>query len=318
MFSFLSAKTVIHQPTPFLSQKRAVVVMFLSCLLWGISLPLVSAEVHHIANSQAFLNAKGAQTIFLEVQTSTWKTRGVMFWDVKGSLILKLTDAGFDVVRKETDPHALTLTVDYQEKKGQPFAINRFGTVIEGVFRVSHHTEGPLFEIQIQETSEPSVRGTPPYLDVLHNFLSNPYYHYLGELVRGEVRGSQDPHAIFIDSLHADVVKIQNAEEFDPVDSHAARPQHSMPLDKKQYAPVAVRRTIDELVQARDTRLVRILKTLLQYPDVYVQVRSVKAFGDFGATEAIPFLTNLSQQSQLVEVRSAAQNTVKLLGASSR
>jgi len=77
--------------------------------------------------------------------------------------------------------------------------------------------------------------------------------------------------------------------------------------------PLAIRRTIDEFVTVNDTRLIGILKDLLQHPDVYVQVRSIEAFGEFGVTDALPFLTDLSRQSQQVEVRSAAHRTIKLL-----
>jgi len=80
---------------------------------------------------------------------------------------------------------------------------------------------------------------------------------------------------------------------------------------------MVVRRTIDEFVKAKDIRIVGILKDLLQHPDVYVQVRCVEAFGDFGVTDALPFLTDLSQHAQRVEIRSAAHQTIELLNSSS-
>lgn len=279
---------------------------------------LTSAQVHHIADAQAFSNARGAQSIYVDVDVSTWKTRGVMYWDVETSLLVKLRDAGFKVVRNKTEPHALTFSGKYVESKGQAFAINRFGTVLEGTFRVSHHTEGPLFDIHIWETAVPSVRGTPPYLDALHNFLTNPYYHYLGEIIWDEIHGIQDPHKTLIHSLKADSIRLQNTKEADSVMDHSRRPQHSVPLDKNQYVPMAVRRTIDELVTANDSRLVQILEVLVEYPDVNVQVRSIEAFGDFRVTEALPFLENLRQKTQRVEVRSAAHNTMKLLSSFSQ
>lgn len=288
-------------------------MVFLGCLAWLPSLALASGQVQHMGDAQAFSNARGAQSIYIEVNASTWKTRGVMYWDVEGSLLAKLRDAGFELVRNKSDPHALTVTVDYVESKGQAFAVNRFGTAIEGTFQISHHMEGPLFNIHIRETSEPTVIGTPPYLDVLHNFLTNPYYHYLGEIVWGEIHGTQDPHEILIDSLLADVTRLQNVEEAESVMDHSRRPQHSMRLDKNQYASVAVRRTIDELVTDKDFCLVPILKAMVHYPDVNVQVRSIEAFGDFRVTDALPFLDDLSQHTQRVEVRSAARHTMKVL-----
>ena len=289
----------------------------LSCLLWT-GLAFASAQVKHVADAQAFSNVQDARSIFVELHASTWKTRGRFFWDVEGSLRTKLNDVGFTVVRHDTDPHTLTLTVDYQEIKGEPIGINRFGTVIDGKFFLSHQAEGQLLEISIHESASPSASGTPPYLDVLHNFLTNPYYHYLGEILWGEIQGSQDIHGILLDLLQAEASRKDREEELDFIMSRAQHSQHTMPSGKNVYAPLAIRRTIDEFVKVNDTRLIGILKDLLQYPDVYVQVRSIEAFGDFGVTDALPFLTDLSRQSQQVEVRAAAHRTIKLLTTSSR
>ena len=298
------------------SVRKLGTVVFLTILNWWGSVSGLSAEVHHLASAQAFSNAQGAETIFVDAHISTWKTKGVMYWDVEGSLMTILTQVGFSVVRSDTEPHDLTLRVDYQELKGQPFAVNRFGTIIEAHFVLSHTLEGPLFEINIRETSQPSVTGTPPYIDVLLNFLSNPYYHFLGEIVWGETHGAQDPQGILIHSMQAEALRLQTRVEFDPVSGHTARPQHSMPLDKDQYAPLSFRRTIDELVKAGDIRLIGILEDMLRYPDVYVQVRSIEAYGEFRVKEAIPFLDTLRTDNQRVEVRSAAQKTIELLTSS--
>ncbi|MDT7041089.1 HEAT repeat domain-containing protein [Candidatus Nitronereus thalassa] len=298
----------------FLVGVRALIV-FLTCLLWWVASSWALAKVQHLADVEGFSKARGSQSIYVNARVSTWKTRGVMFWDVEGSLLVKLRDVGFTIVRNSTDSHDLTLTVDYAETKGQAFAINRFGTEIEGTFLISHQTAGPLFSIHIQETSVPMVTGTPPYIDVLLNFLTNPYYHYLGEIVRGEIQGSQDPHQILIDSLLADVTRLQNTQKPDSVMDHSRRPQHSVPIDKNQYAPVAAYRAIDELVAANEVRLVEILKSMVMYPDVHVQMRSIDAFGDFRVTEALPFLRQLSLETQQVEVRDAALNTMNVLAS---
>jgi hypothetical protein len=238
-------------PLSFVFQKTTVVMVSLSCLLWWTGLAFASAQVKHIADAQAFSHVQDARSIFVELHASTWKTRGRFFWDVEGSLRTKLRDVGFSVVRHDTDPHTLTLTVDYQELKGEPFGVNRFGTVIDGKFFLSHQAEGPLLEISIQERAPPSTSGTPPYLDVLHNFLTNPYYHYLGEILWGEIQGSQDIRGILLDSLKTEVSREDRAEELDFIMDRA---QHSMPSDKNVYAPLAIRRTIDEFVKVHDTR----------------------------------------------------------------
>jgi len=50
---------------------------------------------------------------------------------------------------------------------------------------------------------------------------------------------------------------------------------------------------------------------------VYVKVRSVQAFGDFGVTEALPLLRDLEKNAKEVEVRKAANATIiRLTGTS--
>ena len=296
--------------------QKSTVAVVSGLLLWGCGLLGALADVRHLADAQTFLKVHEAQTVFVDAYISTWKPRGVMYWDVQGSLMTKLAEVGFTIVREKSEPHDLILRVDYEERRGHAFAVNRYGTIIEGTFQVVHQAEGPLFAIHVIENSEPSVMGTPPYLDVLHNFLSNPYYHFLGEIVRDEIQGSQDPHKIFINSLHADVGRLQNAEADDPVLGDAGRLLHSMAMAKSIYAPVAAWRPLEELVNVRDARLVGILKDMLQYPDGYVQVRTVEAFGDFEVREALPFLKELRTKKLPIEVQLAIQRTIELLKSS--
>ena len=83
------------------------------------------------------------------------------------------------------------------------------------------------------------------------------------------------------------------------------------------YEPVAARRVIVEFVQTNDNAIVDILPDLLKHPDVYVRVRCVQAFGDFGVTEALPLLKNLEKNAEQIEVRNAASATISRLTAAS-
>ena len=91
---------------------------------------------------------------------------------------------------------------------------------------------------------------------------------------------------------------------------------YSCASPKQRYAPVVIRRTIDEFVKAKDTRLIGILKDLLQYPDVYVQVRGIPLW-TLESPTLFPFSPNLRRQSQRVEAHSAAHRIIKLLTTSS-
>ena len=292
-------------------QKRwvpAVVMTFVICVLVS---DRALADVKSLADPNVF-PIRMANTIYVDVQTSTWKTRGRLLWDAPADIAAKLIAVGFEIVRERTQPHALTLTGSYEETRGRQFGINRYGTVLTGTFRIEHHEKGPLFEIRVQERAALTPSGTLPYLDSLHNFLTNPYYHFLGEIIDGQVRRNQDAHRVFLKELRAKVAhdatpRLSDNPDWIPEGIHSMQQAHTL------YEPVAARRTIGEFVRAEDRSIVDLLPDLLNHPDVYVKVRSVQAFGDFGVMDALPLLRDLEKNAKEVEVRNAASATISRL-----
>ncbi len=271
-----------------------------------------AAQVRYLTDRNVFSSMNTANTIYVDVQASSWKPRGRLLWDPPADIRAKLIAVGFEIVREKTQSHALTLTGSYEETRGRQFGINRYGTVLTGAFRIEHHEKGLLFEVTIQERATLTPSGTLPYLDSLHNFLTNPYYHFLGEIVDGQIHRNQDAHAVFLKELRANVARnavpqISDNPEWIPEGIHSMQQAHTL------YEPVATRRTIGEFVRAEDNRIVSLLPDLLHHSDVYVKVRSVQAFGDFGVTEALPLLQDLEKDAEEIEVRNAASATILLL-----
>jgi len=276
----------------------------------------VAAQVRYLTDRNVFPSISTANTIYVDVQASSWKPRGRLLWDPPADIRAKLIVVGFEIVREKTQPHALTLTGSYEETRGRQFGINRYGTVLTGTFRIEHHEKGPLFEMTIQERAALTPSGTLPYLDSLHNFLTNPYYHFLGEIVDVQVHRNQDAHAVFLKELHANVARyavpeVSDNPEWIPEGIHSMQQAHTL------YEPVATRRTIGEFVQADDDRIVDILPDLLNHPDVYVKVRSVEVFGDFRVMEALPLLRDLEKNAKEIEVRNASSATISRLTGTS-
>ena len=281
-------------------------VLVMAC---GFAPDRALASVTYLTDPAVFSTLRTANTIYVDVQATTWKTRGRLLWDAPADIRAKLIAVGFEIVREKTQPHALTLTGSYEETRGRQFGINRYGTVLTGTFRIEHHEKGPLFEITIQERAELTPSGTLPYLDSLHNFLTNPYYHFLGEIVDGQIHRNQDAHRVFLKGLRAKVVheavpEVSENSDWLPEGIHSMQQAHTL------YEPVAARRTIGEFVRTEDNSIVDLLPDLLNHPDVYVKVRSVQAFGDFGVLAALPLLRDLEKSAKEVEVRHAASATI--------
>ena len=278
----------------------------------GVASAPALANVMYLTDPAAFSTLRTANTIYVDVQATSWKPRGRLLWDAPADIRAKLIAVGFEIVREKTQPHALTLTGSYEETRGRQFGINRYGTVLTGTFRIEHHEKGPLLEITIQERAELTPSGTLPYLDSLHNFLTNPYYHFLGEIVDGQIHRNQDAHRVFLKELRAKVAheavpEASENSDWLPEGIHSMQQAHTL------YEPVAARRTIEEFVRANDDRIVGILPDLSNHPDVYVKVRSIEAFGDFSVTEALPLLRDLQENAKEVEVRHAASATISRL-----
>jgi len=289
---------------------------FLLVMACGVASDRALANVTYLTDPAVFSTLRTANTIYVDVQASTWKTRGRLLWDAEADIRAKLIAVGFEIVREKTQPHALTLTGSYEETRGRQFGINRYGTVLTGTFRVEHHEKGPLFEITLQEKASLTPSGTLPYLDSLHNFLTNPHYHFLGEIVDGQIHRNQDAHRVFLKELRAKVAheavpEVSENSDWLPEGIHSMQQAHTL------YEPVAARRTIGEFVQTQDDSIVGILPDLLNHPDVYVKVRSVQAFGDFNVIAALPLLRDLEKNAKEVEVRNAAAATIARLTGTS-
>ena len=144
------------------TQTRWLFPVFLMFMICALVPDRALANVNYLVDPTGFPSLRTANTIYVDVQTSTWKTRGRFLWDAPADIRAKLIAVGFEIVREKTQPHALSLTGSYEETRGRQFGINRYGTVLSGTFRIGHHAKGPLFEITIQEKATLTASGTLP------------------------------------------------------------------------------------------------------------------------------------------------------------
>jgi len=280
--------------------------------VWAVP-PGSQAELTSLTGARKVPGLSGQTTVFVEANTTTWKTRGRLMYDVEGAVRLALGSAGFEVVRKNNEPHALTVSLEYTETKGEPYAINQFGTDIAGRFIVSHHEYGPLFQIYIQESTHPKVSGTPPYLDTLYNFQANPYYYFLGEIVWAKTQYDREVHTVFILALRK-ILDNSREETIHRMEAgHQPAMDFSQPFSRKVFAPMAIRRVIDEFVFTHDQSIVPLLMDFLNFPDQTVRVRSIEALGELQVMTALPHLHRLLEMGPEIVVQEAAQKTIQQL-----
>jgi len=257
-----------------------------------------------------------APSIYVQVEAKTWKPRGRFLYDVEGSLLKKMSSSGFTIVRNKEDAHQLTLRVLYREDRGAQYDILAYGTVIHGTFYLDPPQHGSSWELQISETSTNSISGTPPYLDALEKFESNPYYFFLSEILRGNIEKNFDLRGGLIFALERimAIEKTSHSASVLPDGSVRLQP-HSMIPAQELYEATAIHRAIDEFVNATDRRIIPVLLLLLNHTDTAVRVRAVEAIGSFQVENSRRRLLEMAQNDPDPHVRETAQSVEKMLGS---
>lgn len=294
-------------------RQRALTVWLLSCVAVACLLtgaPVVPAAEPILADEQLQILSR-AKTIYVDVAASTWMRRGRTLSDVGPALRTKLASAGFTVVRNQTDRHDLTLNVLYREEQGRQYRIDTYGTDITCVVQLEHAGIGPLLKLTIEESSTYPETGTPPYLEALQKFIANPYFYFLGDLVKGRVVSSLDTTGALIEGL-------QRLAEHEPMKSDPLKGEYLMSSDEVMFFGSARENVIQELGRLKDPRAVPILTRLLGHSERRVRLLSVRALKSIAAVESRSAIERVAQQDGDREVRQAAAAALAGLPASSQ
>lgn len=241
------------------------IVLLVVLVLLGTSLSAAHSDNRTSAHREA-------GPIYVDVQTSSWKPRGRVLYDITGSIRSKLSEAGLDIVRTSEEPRDLVLSVAYQESQGEQYAINSYGTIITCTFSLSYDGRHPIFDMTIEESSDPSHSGTPPYLDALERFQTNPYYYFLGPIVAARLQSQLDPVDGLVAGLRQEAIK--GIEQASSSSSSENKYQHTMQPSDMVYASEASIRAVEELGRLHHTEAIPVLLTLLEYPDPRVQAKT--------------------------------------------
>lgn len=251
--------------------------------------------------------------IYVRVSAETWKPRGRFLYDIQGSIFKKLSLAGFPIVRESHEDHEFTLDVQYRERRGPEYAIGAYGTIIDCSLILANDRSQPEWDLQISEASVNSISGPPPYVDAIERFESNPYYFFLGDMLRAHiVRGKDTLHGL-MEGLEGQVVE----PPLPPFDqSRFKDAPHSMAASEVFYATPAIRRAIDLLVEAGEPRVRHTLKVLVRHHSPIVRSRVIEAFGALKMTSVRELVLAVASQDSDPQVRTMARAVARRLGES--
>ena len=263
---------------------------------------------------QPVVPIKEQPTIQVAVQTSTWKTRGRLLYDVEGTILKKLSLAGFRAVQDKKKPHQYQLVVQYEEKRGAQYGVELWGTIIHAsfLFRGAKISEPLTWEIQ--ETSTNTVSGPAPYLDALLKFETHPHYFFLGSMLQKMTMGVGSlPEALTQAVTEFVLVVYPTIAEAEKQDGVRVQ-DHFMENSQRVYQEVALQRALDELVHQDipTEELVPIAEPLLESTDPHSRLRAVQILGGTQDATLREKIRKLATEDPSRAVRQAARQFTPL------
>ena len=255
------------------------------------------------------LSGNDRPTIQVIVQASTWKTRGRLLYDIEGSILKKLSLAGFRSIHDAKKPHQYQLVVQYKEERGEQYGVELWGTTIHATFFLRGAGMAESKSWKIHEASTNMVSGPAPYLDALLKFETHPHYFFLGAMLgRMTTGGSSQSDALrqavteFISLVYPTI------DEAIPQDGVRIE-DHFMDNSGRVYQEVALQRALDELVHQEISydQLVPIAERLLESTDPHSRVRAIQVLGKMQNAAIREKIDKLANEDPHHAVRQAAK-----------
>ncbi len=232
-------------------------------LVWSVAAWVTPPEAR--SDGQSPPQAKDPlPSILVDVNTATWKPRGRVLFDVTATVRNKLSGAGFPIVRDAAEPHDLTLTLDYREERGRQYDFTTYQTIVTGRFLLERRGSSPLLDLTVQERSGEELGGTPPYVDAIQRFETHPSVFFLGEIVRGRLRGDSARAPALIAGLRRELQA--ESAGIDPLST-----PHTMTVGDTTIPALARHRAIRELGRLGEPEAVPFLRELLSHKDPNIQ-----------------------------------------------
>jgi HEAT repeat protein len=250
-----------------------------------------------------------ATTIYLDVHASTWRPRGRVSFGIIPSLRMKVNSAGYAVTEDPQAPHDLTLTVEYREERGEPISINLSGTEITCVMILEHPRQGRLFTIKFHVAPRYAELVSAPYVEVVERLQANPYFYFLGDLIRGRLDEHLHPAGALVQAVDRQFAREQQPRKETPLDTLES-PAETFPDLDLYFAESARENAIEELGRLKDPRAIDLLERLMFHPDPRTRLRAVHALGEFDSLSIPPAMTRVVQSDSDAGVRDAAADAL--------
>jgi len=246
-------------------------------------------------------------TIYVNIDTSTWKPRGRLLYDLEGTILKKVGLAGFQVVREVTHPHECELLVVYREERGEQYDVNAWGTTIRGEFRFSGMAVSRPVTWRIVEFSENARFASPPYLDALVKFETHPYYFFLGGILMSLMHNDGRLTEGFKNAVEQRLLFAYSPSSV--AEGRATAQDHFMDSSNLVYQDLAFQRALETLQEQQypEEDLVPIARKVLGAPSRALRLQALDILIKAEDRDSCTRLRELAKQDSDLEVRMKAQ-----------
>src|SRR6185295_20071970 len=259
-------------------------------------------------------DAVRSKTIYIKADASTWRSKGRVSFPLVPSLTNKLAAAGFVVVQEASEPHDLVLKVTYREERAQEIRFNLYGTTIICAIRLERPDGDTLLDLMIRELSPEGPSVTAPYTDVVHDFETDPYYYFLGEILKERVVSQLDTTGGLLAAF--DRLTDRRDPLYGSMLGSPPNPGDTLPAAEELYIREVRANTMRELARLNDPRAIPVLIKLLDHPEWRVRRNAVNALAGMNATAAQNRIEQAAEQDPHESVREAAKAALSKLRTS--
>ena len=242
-------------------------------------------------------------TILITGTLQTWLDVPAPPYNVGVTLKLKLEDAGFQVVFHPSQPHDANLRIEYEEYPSGQFQVLEQATAIRYRMQLVHDRLGEVFSHHF-EAGPNAIPITSLYWDTVSNLEEDPYYCFVGDLIRGQIHRGQKEQDILLEVL---------LRPFTHPDSvNAAGSRGATQATVQQRARLNI---IQELGQGMFNmpEAQAALWTVASKAQPNERGAALTQLGKIGDPAFLPPLTTLLEKENNLEVRSAGEQAIRLI-----
>jgi hypothetical protein len=245
---------------------------------------------------------KAVRTLLLSGEASTWLDLSTPPYNAFITVKMKLERAGFAVVSDPSQPHDARVILRYRESPGREYPRMQQGTTISCDLSLVHAAAGTLWTHRFEaSTTWPTPVGSL-YWDAVQNLEEDPYYYYMGDLIRGRLSIQQDAVAVFSETLKQPPLALPADGSGSPITGQVAA---------NQRARV---NAIGELGRLKDRRALETLWHLVDRDNRLEREAAVATIGAIGDPASLTRLAQLAESDSDPAVRAAAAAAIKHIG----